>query len=1034
MKKNFLFLVLALVALTTALPLRAQMRIYRNNSQIANKSANVFFNTDGSGNWSVVNAKSDAYDATMDLSRIDSISVVDNVIHVTGLSLMPAKTSLLGPGDKGILQPVFTPSNATNQEVEWATSDPDIVAIIGDTIFGVSPGTATVTATCNADGGFTATCTVTVCIDIPDAVFQKYCVDNFDQDNDGGISVEEAAAATKIECENLDIRSTKGLQWFTNLTELRFGGAKNLTGVNVSKNTKLENLHVYNDALNTIDVSMLKNLKGFNCEGNKLTVLNVSANTALIGLTCSNNDLEHLDVSANTLLQSLGCDRNHFESLDLSKNTALRFAYVGNQTDPWGNGQDVSISVTLPEGADVSKLLPDRDNGVDDPDDQEYIGNNRINIVSIGDINIPDATFRAYCLSNFDTNKDGKLSFSEAAAAKTIDVGRTAVASLEGIQYFTGLTMLECSFCKLEGTLDLSTLKSLISFQCGHNNLTKLILPNGGSLQRLQCDHNRISALDLMRCGPLEIAYIGAQTSDGTNGIYIKATIEDEASYIEESVFPDLNKENTSNARVAIPIIFRDDNFEAYCVSHFDTNKDGVVSREEAKTVTEISCPGSKIDNLVGLKYFTNLENLNVGNNNISYLTLDDFKALKSVSASYIPSLTGVSAKNCSALTELNVYGGGVSYMNITGCSALKSLYCWGNRLKSLDLNGVNALTTAYVGTQTSDGVTPQVITLMNTALPESVFPHFAIDGYSNTFVVFDGRNIQIPDEYLKKHLKKYDTDGDGEISYKEAMDIETTYVDIKMISHEGSWSDHNNTISLKGLRYFQKMVHLDLSVISGYHNCFTDFSELKGLPSLKYFMLQGYDNRKCLTQPQRIDTCYNYVLDNLNPNKIVQVHFDLCHFFTRSDAVTINVVVPYLPRLEKLILFGEQTRDIKLDVSNCPNLSSISCISVLGLKGLVLPNNSNLSELECYYTGLSELDVSKQMHLETLRCNNNVLRELHLENHPVRGDFGRQQRVPTSGDSGDYVNLNVYITGWPTLEYEIARNNSANARITWIW
>ena len=107
MKKNFLYVLFALVTLTLSLPLRAQMRIYSNNIQIAKKSANMFFNTDGKGNWSVVDAKSGAYNANMDVSRIDSISVVDNVIHVTGITLAPSKVQLNEGGKVLIMALMF---------------------------------------------------------------------------------------------------------------------------------------------------------------------------------------------------------------------------------------------------------------------------------------------------------------------------------------------------------------------------------------------------------------------------------------------------------------------------------------------------------------------------------------------------------------------------------------------------------------------------------------------------------------------------------------------------------------------------------------------------------------------------------------------------------------------------------------------------------------------------------------------------------------------------------------------------------------
>ena len=79
---------------------------------------------------------------------------------VTGVSL--DKTSLnLNPGKEGTLTATITPSNATNQNVTWESSDTKVATVDNGLVTAVAEGTATITVT-TADGGHTATCTVTV--------------------------------------------------------------------------------------------------------------------------------------------------------------------------------------------------------------------------------------------------------------------------------------------------------------------------------------------------------------------------------------------------------------------------------------------------------------------------------------------------------------------------------------------------------------------------------------------------------------------------------------------------------------------------------------------------------------------------------------------------------------------------------------------------------------------------------------------------------------------------------------------------------
>ena len=60
------------------------------------------------------------------------------------------------------LEPIFTPATATNKNVTWKSSNPEVAAIAADgTVTGVSIGETTITVT-TEDGNFTATCKVKV--------------------------------------------------------------------------------------------------------------------------------------------------------------------------------------------------------------------------------------------------------------------------------------------------------------------------------------------------------------------------------------------------------------------------------------------------------------------------------------------------------------------------------------------------------------------------------------------------------------------------------------------------------------------------------------------------------------------------------------------------------------------------------------------------------------------------------------------------------------------------------------------------------
>ena len=88
-------------------------------------------------------------------------SGIIETVDVTGVSLneTSAQVSL---NNTIKLVATVEPSNASNKSVTWTSSDSSIATVSSDgTVTGVSDGSATITATTN-DGGFTATCLVTV--------------------------------------------------------------------------------------------------------------------------------------------------------------------------------------------------------------------------------------------------------------------------------------------------------------------------------------------------------------------------------------------------------------------------------------------------------------------------------------------------------------------------------------------------------------------------------------------------------------------------------------------------------------------------------------------------------------------------------------------------------------------------------------------------------------------------------------------------------------------------------------------------------
>ena len=91
----------------------------------------------------------------------DTDWVEPDAVRVTGISLDKQTAVLSTIGETLLINRTITPSNATNKNVTWTSTNPSVAAVSAGQVTAVANGTATITAT-TKDGGYTASCVVTV--------------------------------------------------------------------------------------------------------------------------------------------------------------------------------------------------------------------------------------------------------------------------------------------------------------------------------------------------------------------------------------------------------------------------------------------------------------------------------------------------------------------------------------------------------------------------------------------------------------------------------------------------------------------------------------------------------------------------------------------------------------------------------------------------------------------------------------------------------------------------------------------------------
>ena len=99
---------------------------------------------------------------------IDALEVAldtGDIVSVTGVSVSPTSQSIVYGESTLTVKATVTPLNATNKAVTWTSSNENVATVSANGIVSATgAGTTTITAT-TVDGGFTATCSVTVTVE-----------------------------------------------------------------------------------------------------------------------------------------------------------------------------------------------------------------------------------------------------------------------------------------------------------------------------------------------------------------------------------------------------------------------------------------------------------------------------------------------------------------------------------------------------------------------------------------------------------------------------------------------------------------------------------------------------------------------------------------------------------------------------------------------------------------------------------------------------------------------------------------------------
>jgi len=387
-------------------------------------------------------------------------------------------------------------------------------------------------------------------------------------------------------------------------------------------------------ALQSIDLSGTPEITDIDLSNNCLGSLDVSYCPRLKSLICRKNRLAELDLSGNEPLEYLDCSLNEIRRLNLEGNLSLRSLRCSH------NAIEELIS---PRSTALEELICHY-NGIKSLNISLNRGLKRIECAgnSLLELNLASNTALEYL--DCTSNKLEALPLRRNEMLETLLCSGNSINVLD-LRFNPRLKVLNCSSNELK-TLDLSGNPLLESFKGNDNHFSTLDVSMLSHLSVLECRCPEMITLLMDRGQNVEVS-VGDTTS---------------IRYLDDI------------ARITDPF------FLEYLLGFFDSNGDGILTMQEAETITSVNIDTDKVETLDGIECLTGLKFLKCEG------SVDDLGRPTG-------RLTSLDLSHNDNIEQVLCGHNSISKLDLSGATELRTLWCFDNRLTNLDVSECKALT-----------------------------------------------------------------------------------------------------------------------------------------------------------------------------------------------------------------------------------------------------------------------------------------------------------------------------------------------------
>ncbi|MEW7289153.1 T9SS type A sorting domain-containing protein [Aquimarina sp. 2304DJ70-9] len=371
-------------------------------------------------------------------------------------------------------------------------------------------------------------------------------------------------------------------------------------------------------------------------------------------------------------LTSLSCTNNGLDNLDLSNNTNLESIDLGNNSLTHlnlRNGTNTNITLFDTRGnRSLTCILVD---------DATYSTGNWTNIDS--QTQFTATNFCDYTVipdANFERALEG-LGYDDISGD-----GQVPTANIEVI---TSLNVYQQNIANLTGIEDFTALNTLA---CTQNNLTSLDLSNNTNLEEIYLEVNQLTELNIRNGANTKIREFVTLVNSSLTCILV-----DDESYSTTNWTSIDSQTNFTDTDYCDYTTIPDANFESALedLGYDDISGDGQVPTALIETVSSLNLFQQNIADLTGIEDFTALTTLSCFKNNLTSLDLSNNANLETVLA-HENELTSIDVSNVQYLTTLSLADNDLIGLSLTDNIALEFLGIENNSISNIDLSNNKVL------------------------------------------------------------------------------------------------------------------------------------------------------------------------------------------------------------------------------------------------------------------------------------------------------------------------------------------------------